>query len=105
MNRASSRPKYPNRPRSEQPEPALAEKSTISIIVPVLNEEQSVPIFVDRVLPMLDTLCRDQLSGGTFEIIFIDDGSTDGTAGRILQAARSREEIKLVRLSRNFGKE
>ena len=83
----------------------MAEKSTISIIVPVLNEEQSVPIFVDRVLPMLDTLCRDQLSGGTFEIIFIDDGSTDGTAGRILQAARSREEIKLVRLSRNFGKE
>ncbi len=83
----------------------MAEKSSISIVVPVLNEEQAVPIFLEQVVPMLDAVCRDQLSGGTFEIIFIDDGSTDGTAGRVLEAAQSRDEIKLVRFSRNFGKE
>jgi glycosyltransferase involved in cell wall biosynthesis len=83
----------------------LAEKSSLSIIVPVLDEEETVPIFLDRVIPMLETVCREQLAGGTFEIIFIDDGSTDRTAGRVVEAAESRQEIKLVRFSRNFGKE
>lgn len=83
----------------------MSEKSSISIIVPVFNEEQTVPVFLDRVLPMLDGVCRDQLAGGTFEIIFIDDGSTDRTVDRILEASAARKEIKLVRFSRNFGKE
>ena len=58
----------------------MAEKARISIIVPVLNEEQAVPIFLDKVVPMLEAVCREQLDGAAFEIVFIDDGSTDRTA-------------------------
>ncbi len=83
----------------------MAEKAKISIIVPVLNEELAVPIFLDKVVPTLEEVCRDQLGGAAFEIVFVDDGSTDRTADRIMEAARGRNEIKLVRFSRNFGKE
>jgi glycosyltransferase involved in cell wall biosynthesis len=83
----------------------LAEKAKISIIVPVLNEELAVPIFLGKVVPMLEGVCRDQLGGAAFEIVFVDDGSTDRTADGIMAAALGRSEIKLVRFSRNFGKE
>ena len=84
---------------------SLAEKARISIIVPVLDEEQAVPIFLAEVVPMLESVCHGQLEGASFEVVFIDDGSTDRTAEAIMDAAGSRPEIKLVRFSRNFGKE
>jgi glycosyltransferase involved in cell wall biosynthesis len=83
----------------------LAEKPRISIIVPVLDEVQAVPIFLAEVVPMLESVCHGQLEGASFEVVFIDDGSTDRTAEAIMDAAGSRPEIKLVRFSRNFGKE
>ena len=95
-----------NPPRTEPWEArALAETPRISIIVPVLNEEQALPIFLAEVVPMLESVCHSQLEGASFEIVFIDDGSTDSTAEAIMNAAGSRPEIKLVRFSRNFGKE
>src|SRR3546814_239994 len=42
---------------------------------------------------------------GGHEIVFVDDGSTDGTVERIVEHARHQPEVKLVRLSRNFGKD
>ncbi|QDY70966.1 glycosyltransferase family 2 protein [Qingshengfaniella alkalisoli] len=71
----------------------------ISIIVPVLNEEKSIGLFLDTVHPILGDMAFD------YEIIFVDDGSTDATSAVIHAAHESDPSVKLVRLSRNFGKE
>ena len=71
----------------------------LSVIVPGLNEERSIPALVDRLQPVLEGLDLD------WEVIFVDDGSTDGTIA-LLKALNARDpRFKAVSLSRNFGKE
>lgn len=71
----------------------------ISLIVPVLNEEDSIGVFMRAVEPVLDA------SGYCHEIIFIDDGSSDATPDALSDLARQKRSVKVVTLSRNFGKE
>lgn len=71
----------------------------LSLIVPVLNEEESVAIFVDTVVPILGAEEID------WEILFIDDGSTDKTAMIVKSLHEKDNRIKLLSFSRNFGKE
>jgi glycosyltransferase involved in cell wall biosynthesis len=73
----------------------------ISLIVPVKDEEAAIAPFLDRVVPLLVAVAE----GAGYEILFVDDGSTDATLPAIL-AARSRlSQIRCLSLSRNFGKE
>lgn len=81
------------------PPPAL------SIVVPVLNEEDAIPAFIERTAPILEAACREQLDGQAYEIVFVDDGSTDRTARIVMEAGGRNPAIKLIRLSRSFGKE
>ena len=71
----------------------------LSVIVPVYNEKAGILRFVkEELLPELDALeCKA-------EVILVDDGSCDGTA-EILAELADGEKVKLVTLSRNFGKE
>lgn len=71
----------------------------VSLIVPVYNEAASIDLFLETAAPILaDTGCP-------FEIVFINDGSRDGTL-EVLRAAKARHpQIVIVSLSRNFGKE
>jgi glycosyltransferase involved in cell wall biosynthesis len=70
----------------------------VSVLVPVLDEADSVEELAARVAAVLDRL------GRSFEIVFIDDGSGDGTPERV-RAARERDpRVRLIRLRRNFGK-
>ncbi len=70
----------------------------ISVLVPVLDEAGTVEELAGQVAEVLDGM------GRSFEVVFIDDGSTDATATRV-RAARGRDaRVKLVRLRRNFGK-
>lgn len=71
----------------------------LSLIVPLLNEEESIAIFLEAVRPIL---ARLDLRA---EILFIDDGSTDRTYDIICEEAQRDASIRLVRFSRNFGKE
>ena len=81
-------------PPAPEPEAAI----DVSVLVPVLDEEGTVEELAARVAAVLDGL------GRTFEIIFVDDGSTDDTVGRVRAAHQRDPRVKLVRLRRNFGK-
>lgn len=75
-----------------------SKRITISCIVPVLNEEVLIERFLMALHAQLENLSH------RFEIIVIDDGSTDQTVDIVTQLAE-HNRIKLIRFSRNFGKE
>ena len=73
---------------------------TISIIVPAYNEEQSLEAFHNAATEVLQ-----QLSGYAYEILYINDGSTDKTQDLIERLAAEDTHVAYIQLSRNFGKE
>ena len=77
------------------------EKRTIllSTVVPMYNEEGGIDLFFDRLEPVLEKITED------YEIICIDDGSDDGTIDELLEHRDRNPRIKIINLSRNFGKE
>lgn len=77
----------------------MASPPTISIVAPAYNEEKNLPAFIAAIVPVLEKL------GETFEIVFVDDGSRDGTRGMLAAAASQDKRIKVVALARNFGKD
>jgi glycosyltransferase involved in cell wall biosynthesis len=82
--------------RAVEPHP-LAEID-VSVVVPVLDEEGTVADLASRIAEVLEPL------GYRFEIVFVDDGSRDGTVDRIREARRRDPRVEMVRLRRNFGK-
>ena len=72
---------------------------TLSIVVALYFEEECVAEFIRQI--------RLQLDGAdvTYEIVFVDDGSADRTVEIVTEFAADDPRIKLVQLSRNFGKE
>jgi polyisoprenyl-phosphate glycosyltransferase len=80
-----------------------AARPVLSIIVPVKDEEEAVHAFVERVAGIVEAL-TDPVAR-SYEILFIDDGSTDATLAAILAAHNRNPRIRALSLSRNFGKE
>ncbi len=79
-------------------EPAAAEPRGVSVVVPVYNEADSVQPLASRMATVLAEL------GVPYEILFIDDGSTDGTFAEIISARATNPAIRAIRFRRNFGK-
>lgn len=71
----------------------------LSIVVPMFNEEAVVDIFFERLEPIIGQLTS------AYEIICVNDGSRDGTVSKVLAHRERDPRIKLIDLSRNFGKE
>ncbi len=69
----------------------------LSIVVPCYNEEESVAMFLDEI--------QKTLIGFDYEVIFINDGSSDSTLEKIRNMADSNPNVKYISFSRNFGKE
>ena len=67
----------------------------LSIVVPVLNEAQTIPLLLSSL--------HDALHEVTWEVIFVDDGSTDDTWSVLERAAFEDQHVKMLRFSRNFG--
>lgn len=75
------------------------EQAVLSIVLPAYNEEQNIQNTVD-------TLSRELTEYGiAYELVFINDGSTDNTYGEIVKAGESNPNVKGASFSRNFGKE
>ncbi len=73
---------------------------TVDIIVPVMNEEEMVPLFYREV----SKVCSG-IEGYKFYFIFVDDGSTDKTAAVLEALKKSSDNVGYISFSRNFGKE
>ena len=71
----------------------------ISLVVPVFNESSGLPEFWNRVQAVGHSL------GEPFEVVFVDDGSSDGSFEILAALARTHAEIKVLRLTRNFGQQ
>lgn len=89
-------------PVAEKEAPASALLSTdvaISFVVPMMNEEQSVRLLFEKLSTQM------QRTGERYEIIFIDDGSTDGTFRELEKLHKQYPDVvRVVRFRRNFGK-
>ncbi|ANU22218.1 glycosyltransferase family 2 protein [Planococcus donghaensis] len=71
----------------------------ISIVVPAYNEEANIAAMHQKLMQELESLPY------RYEIMFINDGSSDNTLREILKLAEAHEHIKYISLTRNFGKE
>lgn len=71
-------------------------KPLISLVIPIFNEEENINELYERSKKILRSL-------GSHEIIFINDGSRDGTLEKILEIAIKDRNVKIIDLSRNFG--
>ncbi|MDR2137576.1 MAG: glycosyltransferase [Synergistaceae bacterium] len=70
----------------------------ISVVIPIYNEEESLPQLFERIFPVLDGLERP------YEVIFVNDGSRDATLPLLLQAQRRRPDVtRVVDFNGNFG--
>jgi glycosyltransferase involved in cell wall biosynthesis len=76
----------------------VAAEPTISVVAPAFDEERSVALLFEELQAALDPL------GEPWEVVFVDDGSTDGTFGALTRLHASNENVRVVRLRRNFGK-
>ena len=70
----------------------------ISVVVPAHDEERSVALLYDELRSAIEPLHEP------WEVIFVDDGSTDGTFSALTRLHNSEQNVRVVRLRRNFGK-
>src|SRR5690242_18292403 len=69
----------------------------LSVVVPMYNEEDVLPLLMNRLRPVLDGI------GEPYEVVAVDDGSTDTTAAQLIGARRLWPQLRIVRLRRNSG--
>lgn len=71
----------------------------ISVIIPMKNESENVQIIIENLLLVLSKISLD------YELVFVNDGSTDNTLDLLLELQKGNSKIRIIDLSRNFGKE
>ena len=72
----------------------------ISVLIPCHNEEKSLPLLYPELVKLMDSTPNYQ-----WELMFVNDGSTDGTLEHLRQLRQQDQRVNFVDLSRNFGKE
>jgi len=69
----------------------------VSVVVPIFNEEENVPLLCEKLDAVLSKLNR------SYEALLIDDGSTDTSWQKLVECARKYKHFRLIRFRRNFG--
>jgi glycosyltransferase involved in cell wall biosynthesis len=75
----------------------MTQQKDLSVIIPMLNEEENIPLLHKSLSQVL------QEQAFSYEILYVDDGSWDGTFYQLSQVAMSDAHVRVVRLRRNFG--
>lgn len=75
----------------------ITSKRDVSFVIPVYNEEKNLPVLYQELIAAADTL------RGSYEIIFVDDGSTDGSFPALREIQAGDPRVKIIRLRKNFG--
>lgn len=70
---------------------------SISVVVPICNELENIPLLYQQLAAVLPSI------GRPWEIVFVDDGSTDGSSDRLKDLAARDERVRVVRFRRNYG--
>jgi len=91
---------------TQEPVGVMARKvPTLSIIVPVFNEQAAIAPFLRRAIASATSALGVDKETDEYEFVFVDDGSTDATAAELVVAREHCECLRIVVLSRNFGKD
>ncbi|HEX2774866.1 MAG TPA: glycosyltransferase family 2 protein [Micromonosporaceae bacterium] len=69
----------------------------LSVVIPMFNEQESIPALIQRLRPVLDALDVD------YEVVAVDDGSQDATMQLVVDHRRTWPQLRLIRLRRNSG--
>jgi len=86
---------------THEPPPTSSEQSRnveVSLVIPLFNEEESLQPLMDRIREAM------QACGKSYEVIFVDDGSTDGSMAVLQALHRAHAEVRVIEFRRNFGK-
>lgn len=75
----------------------MSQPKKITIVVPFLNEKDNLPVLLERVAGTFSGRAED------WELLLVDDGSTDGSAEWAVEQAKTNRHVRVLRLSRNFG--
>lgn len=75
----------------------MSSPKKITIVVPFLNEKETLPVLLERVTAVFAGRAED------WELLLVDDGSTDGSAEWAVEQAKQNRHVRVLRLSRNFG--
>lgn len=86
-----------DRANNQQQQHLINENLEVSVVVPIYNEVESLPLLVDAIATVMQST---QLS---YEIICVDDGSRDGSTELLKDIARQRNDLKAVIFRRNYG--
>ena len=78
-------------------EDKVSKKLDLSIVIPIFNEEDNINELCSRLIKALDEVDK------TYEIIFVDDGSVDGSFDLLKRVASHNKKVKVIRFVRNFG--
>jgi polyisoprenyl-phosphate glycosyltransferase len=76
----------------------MSSKALVSVVTPVFNEVEVIELFYDRLRKSIDVL--DSMA---CELIFVDDGSTDGSYEKLVALVNADADTKIIKFSRNFG--
>jgi glycosyltransferase involved in cell wall biosynthesis len=96
MTASPATPSLPTTPREQRPR-RPSSQPIVSIAAPVFNEAETLPHFYQRLITVLEGL------GEPFELVLVDDGSSDGSAAILCRLAAADFRVRVITFSRNFG--